>query len=608
MDNESPELVEELLAGDTPEDVAVLYSWANLQGAKYRDFSASRREYRAQMRLRAVEEQRQAEALAQSEAEAAAFEAEKAAREAEEAARLYETAARKAAVAQQRRETDTQEAAKERALRHAEEMSRIAAAERIEAARRAEAVAAADAAARREVREMEEARVSAGRQAARYAESEVRRKELAGPQPRLVGGEISDPYSGAQQAVPGRIFHQPVVPTDDMMPSRLSQSRDRVIIPPVDPVHPSARTLNHEVLATGSMAEAAALAARGATAIEREAEKHPYHPAASGTVRSIDRPSRIRAINEGSTSVVPIASRQFPPALASLSSGAVPVAQPQASFSGSGFVPPEARASGFVPVAPARLEPSSFAEAKSARTSAILGLDLSPVEHDPEPVAPVVASPRSFAIPEPPAPVAEASPEPISPGQRAYQQARAEAAAKAEAAMQQSRRVRGYQPDEASGFFAAYGSARERAVAAPPSGIDIPAAVPAWLHESSEVLEAAGIDPQIARKRVGNSTVPPPGDTLQRSRERVAARWYALKGIFDYGVQEQIVEKAEVEPRDRNVPMVAVFSWQVELAKQASWRLLAVLSRQPARPYYLQTRPRTDCCRFTLAPASFVPK
>jgi len=39
---------------ETPEDVAILYSWANVPGAKYRDFSATRREYRAQMRRNAA--------------------------------------------------------------------------------------------------------------------------------------------------------------------------------------------------------------------------------------------------------------------------------------------------------------------------------------------------------------------------------------------------------------------------------------------------------------------------------------------------------------------------------------------------------------------------
>ncbi len=175
-DPEDPQIAE------TPEDVAILYSWANLHGAKYRDFSASRREYRAQVRHRAAEELRQAELRAQAEAEQAAAQAEWAAREAEDAARGAEGY-----------EAPT---AREEAIRGAEEAARRASAERVEAARRAEAAALAEAAARREEREIAEAHVSAQRQAARYADSEVRRRALAGPQPApLVPGLASDPYT-----------------------------------------------------------------------------------------------------------------------------------------------------------------------------------------------------------------------------------------------------------------------------------------------------------------------------------------------------------------------------------------------------------------------------
>src|SRR5580658_9435621 len=47
---------------DTPEDVATLYSWANLHGAKYRDFSASRaltRENARQRMQEAIDKQSQ---------------------------------------------------------------------------------------------------------------------------------------------------------------------------------------------------------------------------------------------------------------------------------------------------------------------------------------------------------------------------------------------------------------------------------------------------------------------------------------------------------------------------------------------------------------------
>ncbi|MGB9032717.1 MAG: hypothetical protein WCC27_21515, partial [Acidobacteriaceae bacterium] len=38
------------------DDVATLYSWANLHGTKYRDFSASRQQMRAQMGQRELAE------------------------------------------------------------------------------------------------------------------------------------------------------------------------------------------------------------------------------------------------------------------------------------------------------------------------------------------------------------------------------------------------------------------------------------------------------------------------------------------------------------------------------------------------------------------------
>src|SRR6185437_5186666 len=55
---------------ETPEDVATLYSWANLHGAKYRDFSASRAQTREKARQR-VQEAIETERLrAREEAEA----------------------------------------------------------------------------------------------------------------------------------------------------------------------------------------------------------------------------------------------------------------------------------------------------------------------------------------------------------------------------------------------------------------------------------------------------------------------------------------------------------------------------------------------------------
>jgi cellulose synthase operon protein YhjQ len=91
---------------ETPEDVATLYSWANLHGAKYRDFSASRAQTREKARLRvqeAIEEERR---RTHEEAEAQkAVEAQRAtdSLRAAEAARQAEIAAQQAAQAAQQR-------------------------------------------------------------------------------------------------------------------------------------------------------------------------------------------------------------------------------------------------------------------------------------------------------------------------------------------------------------------------------------------------------------------------------------------------------------------------------------------------------------------------
>ena len=235
MDGQKPEAVDEQPRTETPEDVAVLYSWANLQGARYRDFSGSRRELRAQMRHRAAQETKETESRAQAEAEAAAATAERAAREAEEIARLHEKAARRAAEARQRRDLEMEEGARALAMRQATELSRRAASERVQAARRAEAAAAAEAATRREEREMVEARRSAERQALRYAEAELRRQSLAGPQPvSKLPGELQDPYRREAEGGPvGRIFPALITSEEDMRPARYPQSREgRQRLPP----------------------------------------------------------------------------------------------------------------------------------------------------------------------------------------------------------------------------------------------------------------------------------------------------------------------------------------------------------------------------------------
>jgi len=88
----------------TPEDVATLYSWANLHGAKYRDFSASRAQARDETRLRAeralAEEKRREEEEAERRRQEEVQLAARLAAEAAEAARRAE-AERLAEIARQ---------------------------------------------------------------------------------------------------------------------------------------------------------------------------------------------------------------------------------------------------------------------------------------------------------------------------------------------------------------------------------------------------------------------------------------------------------------------------------------------------------------------------
>jgi cellulose biosynthesis protein BcsQ len=159
------EIDDQPTADSTPEDVAALYSWANLQGAKYRDYSASRREYRAQVRYRAARAMLERELKAQVEAEAAAAGAERLA------------AAQRVVNPPRGSEVGVPGPI-------SEETARLVAAERVESARRAESAARAAVLALREEREIAEAHSSAKRQAQIYEESELRRRRLAGPQPR----------------------------------------------------------------------------------------------------------------------------------------------------------------------------------------------------------------------------------------------------------------------------------------------------------------------------------------------------------------------------------------------------------------------------------------
>jgi cellulose synthase operon protein YhjQ len=76
---------------------------------------------------------------------------------------------------------------------------------------------------------------------------------------------------------------------------------------------------------------------------------------------------------------------------------------------------------------------------------------------------------------------------------------------------------------------------------------------PAWLYAPSA---PQGSPKPITQLSPIQSSV---ADTLQHSRERVAARWFALKGVFEQPGQEQ-PEAAPVRQKETRTPVLAVFS------------------------------------------------
>jgi cellulose synthase operon protein YhjQ len=77
---------------------------------------------------------------------------------------------------------------------------------------------------------------------------------------------------------------------------------------------------------------------------------------------------------------------------------------------------------------------------------------------------------------------------------------------------------------------------------------------PAWLYApppAPEVPQRSFVPPSLTQSSVA--------ETLQHSRERVAARWYALKGVFEQPGQDP-VEAPPVRQKEIRTPVLAVFS------------------------------------------------
>jgi len=157
----------------TPEDVATLYSWANLHGAKYRDFSASRAQTREIARLRAEQSGEEVQQKLQAEADAAvAAQAQRAAEEAQ-----AEEQSRRAQLMAEQSRLIAEEAERE-SLRAAEQ-AELAAKQAAEQAAQRAAQQAAEEAARYEAEQnaMKAARQAAEEAAERAAQQAAQRAQ-----------------------------------------------------------------------------------------------------------------------------------------------------------------------------------------------------------------------------------------------------------------------------------------------------------------------------------------------------------------------------------------------------------------------------------------------
>ena len=525
MDSRNTHRTDEVAAAETPEDVAVLYSWANLHGAKYRDFSASRREYRAQLRHRAAEQVREQALLAQAEAETAAAAAESAARHAAETARNHQA--------------DTSDSSIRRALHEAEEAARNAAAERVEAARRAEAAAVAEAAARREEREIAEAHASAQRQAARYAESEMRRRAAAEAQKALLQSPATVPAtsepSPAVSAPRTPLLSQPL-----LRPA--AEAQNQVTLPP----QPDRRT----------------------SASHPTAPRRPqgYHPDDASGVRQIYRgpnlnaaPSRYTSTSSARHSAsserraIFAATRDLNPA------AILPVSSQHQSQNDN-----ESQA-------PFMGQRSSDPQLQNARPSSG---ETTPSNPATTGQWPPLSSERSY-LPEPSrdsngsreiegnlSGVRPPSPRPNSRIMPAVSPTRPVSPFSQALVPSDSTRGRRAQDDfdyqQSQGFpdrRSSVPEASEPPALSPQRPANQPdSAGPAWLYAPS--VQAFSQKPVVSQPSPVQSSV---ADTLQHSRERVAARWFALKGVFEQPGPDQH-EAAPVRQKETRTPVVAVFS------------------------------------------------
>jgi cellulose synthase operon protein YhjQ len=304
---------------------------------------------------------------------------------------------------------------------------------------------------------------------------------------------------------PDRVYHLPVVPQDDMAPSRYRQSRERtVIVPQPDPTH-------HES-SESSLPEPLRLDTSRRDAVRRGTELPDDGYDLSR--RATDRPHPLRRATDKPESV------------------------PQ------GYAAVRDEAGWF-------FEPA----AKAAEQT-----------REPEP--------ENFATPK----FAEPKPSvsaPIANENRA--KGDAYAASVSRTRFGGERAAKPYRSEESSSDSRpAYESRRPEQQSEPRpvqrmEEQEPEDTVPAWIHNPQPVQPP----PQPVARRV-SQPMSPVEDTLQHSRERVAARWFALKGVFEHNGQEPYKEAPVQRAKEIPAPLLTVFSLAGGVGKTS---LVATLGR-----------------------------
>ena len=548
MDSRSTDRTDEPAVAETPEDVAVLYSWANLHGAKYRDFSASRREYRAQLRHRAAEQVREQALLAQAEAEAAAAAAESAARQAAHAARSHQA--------------DDADSSMRRALREAEEAARTAAAERVEAARRAEAAAVAEAAARREEREIAEAHASAQRQAARYADSEMRRRASSSVQqaPAELPGVTSDPYTGEstpQTPLPSQPSLRPApepapqqnaVRRPNSGPAQIASAANSA---PTPPRRPERRASIQSLASPSGLPPRRRI--RSSPDLSRPRSRHRasrVHIDQSGTAHNaqFDSDPESRSVPASTTSQQPTTEPSIPTQRSSFNAN-----ESQAPLMGQRSSdpqvhtarPPQTESATASPTTGGQWPPSSGDHPQTidpVRDANRREVNREVNSSNLSPAKPLMSRPLTSSRVMPSAVPSR----PVSPFSQAL-------------VPSDSTRGRRAQDDfdyqQSQGFPERRSRTRCR-TRNPLNTRDHTRQIPPVPHGSTRrPLPSLRRNLSLRISPVQSSVA----DTLQHSRERVAARWFALKGVFEQPGQEQ-PEATPVRQKETRTPVLAVFS------------------------------------------------